>query len=122
MALVFVLDEHLRGPLWQAVLQHNLYGENPIDVVRVGDPPDLPLGADDLAVLRWAERESRLLVTADRHTMIDHLHAHLAGGNHSPGVLIVRHGQNIRALVDCLVLISYAGEATDFADTAIYIP
>jgi hypothetical protein len=40
----FVLDEHLRGPLWRAGQRHNARAEDPIDVVRVGDPPDLPLG------------------------------------------------------------------------------
>lgn len=28
MALAFVLDEHLRGPLWQAILRHNLTDRN----------------------------------------------------------------------------------------------
>ena len=49
MAIRFVLDEHLRGPLWRAVQRHNARAEDPIDVVRVGDLPDLPLGSDDAA-------------------------------------------------------------------------
>ncbi len=40
----FVLDEHLRGPLWAAIQRHNLSASLPIDAVRVGDPPDLSLG------------------------------------------------------------------------------
>ena len=36
MALQFVFDEHVRGPLWQAALRHNLRGIDPLDVVRVG--------------------------------------------------------------------------------------
>lgn len=69
MAIRFVLDEHLRGPLWRAVQRHNARAEDPIDVVRVGDPPDLPLGSDDAAVLAWAERERRILVTCDKNTI-----------------------------------------------------
>jgi hypothetical protein len=69
MALTFVLDEHFRGPLWQAIVRHNLGGEYRLDVVRVGDPADLPLATDDSAILLWAEREGRILVTEDRHTI-----------------------------------------------------
>jgi hypothetical protein len=72
MAIRFVLDEHLRGPLWRAVQRHNARAEDSIDVVRVGDPPDLPLGSDDAAVLAWAERERRILVTCDKNTMPTH--------------------------------------------------
>lgn len=122
MALAFVLDEHLRGPLWQAVLKHNLGGENVIDAVRVGDSMEVPLGIDDPDLLAWAEREDRILVTEDRHTMITHLQSHLANGNHSPGVLVVRPYQRVRDVLDCLVLIAEAGEPTDFADLITYIP
>jgi hypothetical protein len=122
MALAFLLDEHLRGPLWQAILQHNLRGGERLDVVRVGDPPDLPLAVDDPAILLWAERESRILVTEDRHTMAHHLHDHLAAGNHSPGVLMTRTGQPIRTVIECLVLIAQAGEPAEFVDAITYLP
>jgi hypothetical protein len=69
--------------------------------VRVGDAAELPLGAEDRDVLLWAEREGRILVTEDRHTMAGHLHRHLARGDHSPGILITRSGQRLRTLVEC---------------------
>ncbi len=56
MALRFLLDEHLRGPLWHAIQRHNLSSSDSLDVVRVGDPADLPLGSDDPTILAWAER------------------------------------------------------------------
>jgi hypothetical protein len=122
MPLAFVLDEHLRGPLWQAILRHNLHSDFPLDVVRVGDRPELPLGSDDATILRWAEAEQRLLVTEDRHTMAAHLEAHLTSGRHSPGILIARTGTRIPDLVACLELIAEAGEQSDFADAITYIP
>jgi hypothetical protein len=122
MALTFVLDEHLRGPLWQAILRHNLRGSEVLDVVRVGDTLELPLEIGDPEILLWAERESRILVTEDRHTMANHLREHLAQGRHSPGILMVRPYQRLRTLVECLVLITYAGEPADFADAIVYIP
>jgi hypothetical protein len=106
-----------------AVLRHNLRGgEFTLDVVRVGDVADLPLSADDAAVLLWAEREGRILITEDRHNMHGHLRDHLAGGHHSPGILIPRADQPMRTLVESLVLIAHAGESTDFADVVTYIP
>lgn len=85
MPLAFLLDEHLRGPLWQGILQHNLRGVDRLDVVRVGDPPDLALGATDRTILVWAEAEARILITQDRHTMASHLSAHLGTGRRAPG-------------------------------------
>ena len=58
MALRYLLDEHLRGGgLWQAIRQHNASGVDVLDVVRVGDPPDLPLGTGDPDVLTLVDRE-----------------------------------------------------------------
>ena len=82
MPLSFVLDEHLRGPVWQAILRHNLRGRYLLDVKRVGDPIELPLAADDATVLRWAERERRLLLTEDRHTM-----AYISSGILRPAII-----------------------------------
>jgi hypothetical protein len=50
--LGFVLDEHLRGPLWDAIQAHNAKPRaEPILAFRVGDLPDLPLGMDDPEIL-----------------------------------------------------------------------
>jgi hypothetical protein len=122
MPLAFLLDEHLRGPLWQAILRHNLRGENLLDVVRVGDPDDLPLSADDSTVLAWAEREDRLLLTEDRHTMPAHMQDHLESRHHSPGILIVRTEQSMRMVIDSLKLIAHAGHHDEFANAISYIP
>ncbi len=77
MALRFVLDENQRGPLWRSIIRHNQLGDYLLDVVRVGDAPDLPLGATDPDVLGWCERENRILVSFDRSTLAGHLAAYL---------------------------------------------
>jgi hypothetical protein len=123
MPLRYVLDEHLRGPLWNAIQAHNAAGTDSIDVVRVGDPPDLPCGTPDPDILLWAEREGRLLVTRDVNTVPGHLANHLAAGRHSPGVLIVRRGGVVvPQVVFALVLIADAGDPTDYVDCYRYIP
>jgi hypothetical protein len=120
--LRFVLDEHLRGPLWSAIVRHNALGGLPIDATRVGDPPDLPLGIDDPALLRWADREGRILLTEDVHTMPDHLRDHLQSGQTSPGVFIISVGFSIKEIVEHLELVAHAGDAGDFGNGIWYVP
>ena len=93
-----------------------------IDAVWVGDPPDLPLGTDDGAILLWAERKGRILLTEDVHTMPGHLAAHLQAGHHSPGVFIISVGCSIGQLVSCLELVAHPGDPAEYADTITYVP
>lgn len=120
--LRFLLDEHLRGPLWVAILRHNTRGGLPIDSVRVGDLSDLALGSDDPAILLWAEREGSILLTEDVHTMPGHLAGHLQAGHHSPGVLVVSVGCSIGQLVSWLELVAHAGDPADYADAVTCVP
>jgi hypothetical protein len=122
MALRFLLDEHYRGVLWQAVRRHNARGLYVIDVVRVGDPGDLPLSSKDPDILVWAEREGRVLVTRDRKTMPGHLANHLAAGRHSPGVLAVRRGFSASRVVAELALYAHACDPQAIRDRIEYIP
>jgi hypothetical protein len=122
MPLAYVLDEHLRGLLWDAIRQHNAGGVNVIDVTRVGDPADLPLGTQDPDLLLWAERENRVVVTRDWNTMPGHLANHLQGGHHSPGVFILRRGLSLPQLVDILVLTAYAVDPAEARDQVRYLP
>src|SRR5215208_5557470 len=106
--LRFVVDEDSRGILWRALLVHNRSTNFPLDVTRVGDEPDLPLGLQDPDVLLWAERKSRVLVSADRNTMTAHLVSHLKAGHHSPGLFIILPSAKARAVVEFLVVAAYA--------------
>lgn len=54
--------------------------------------------------------------------MAGHLHRHLAGGHHSPGILIARSGVRMQELVESLILVAQVGEPADFADGITYIP
>jgi hypothetical protein len=122
MALDYVFDEHLRGPLFRALLQHNAAGSHVVDVVRVGDPADLPLGTKDPDVLIWAERAGRVLVSIDKRTMPGHLAAHLQTGRHSPGIFLVRPGYTIPVLVDLLVIAAYTTDPLLIRDRYEFIP
>jgi len=120
--LQFLLDEHLRGPLWSAIQRHNLRGGLPVDAVCVGDSPDLPLGSNDRTLLAWAEEHGRILVTEDKHTMPGHLADHLGAGRMSPGVLVIRAGSTLPRVLEFLELIAHAGEAVDYAKGVTFVP
>jgi hypothetical protein len=123
MALRFVLDEHLRGgALWHALQQHNAAGVDVLDVTRVGDLADLPLGISDPDLLLWAERADRILVSLDKRTLPAHLAAHLQAGGHSAGVLILRPGNTTAQVLAALVLIAQAGDSIDYLDRIDFIP
>jgi len=122
MDIRFLLDENLPARVYWAIVRHNEAGGDPIDAVRVGVPDDLPLSADDPAILTWAERENRILITEDKSTMPGHLKAHLDAGHHSPGVFLVRPGAGIPALLEFLALVTHASQPAEWQDRIQYVP
>jgi hypothetical protein len=122
MPVGFVLDENCRGPLWSAIRSHNLRGIDIIDVVRVGDLPDLPLQTPDPDILAWAEQSGRVLLTYDESSMPAHLIAHLQAGCHSPGVFIVRAKIPLPEIVEAIVNVALASDPGEWVDRLEYIP
>ena len=125
MALQYLLDEHLLGPLWSAIQRFNLgtVGHTePLEVLRVGDVDGPPLGTNDSDILIWAERAERVLVTLDEHTLPQHLANHLQSGRHSPGVFTIRPGQRLPEIVEFLALAAVVSEPSEWADRITYIP
>jgi hypothetical protein len=122
VALLYLLDEQLRGPLWQAIQHHNARGVEPLDALCVGEAGAPPLGSLDPELLLWAEANNRVLVTRDVQTMPAHLAAHLQAGNHSPGVFMLRRHWTIPLVIAGLVLHDQAGEPADYADGITYLP
>jgi hypothetical protein len=93
--LSFLVDENVPVKLLRAVTRHNATSDLPLDVLRVGDVAGLPLASDDSTILRWAERERRILLTLDEQTMPGHLAEHLQIGHSLPGILLVRSNVKI---------------------------
>jgi hypothetical protein len=119
--LRYIPDEDSRGVLWRAIRRHNRSTTLPLDVTRVGDEPDLPLSVSDPQILLWAERENRILISADRKTMVAHLSAHLSAGRHSPGLFIVLPGAKAENVIWFLVAAAYASEPDEWHDQVRFI-
>jgi hypothetical protein len=92
-----------------------------IDVLRVGDPPDLPLSSKDTQILTWAERANRIIISRDERTLAAHLIEHMSSGRHSPGVFLAR-GVRLELLIDFLVCAAHASEAGEWQDQMTFIP
>jgi hypothetical protein len=122
MAVRFVLDENVRGPLWSAIQAHNGRGIDLVDAVRVGDPLDLPLRTPDPAILIWAEREARVLVTNDKKSMPVHFFGHIQSGHHSPEIFIIRSQSAIPQLVSFLASVANTSEPSEWAGLITFIP
>src|ERR1022692_1841420 len=116
MALRYLLDENARGVLWHAIVRHNANSAEPLDVVCVGDLDDLPLASSDPDILRWADREGRILVTFDYHTMPAYLIDLLRAGRHLPGMFLIRRRSRIRDVVAWLALAAQSGDDDEWRD------
>ena len=121
MPLAYLLDENQRGLLWDVIQRHNARGVDPLDAVRVGDLPELPLGRQDPDILLWAEAQERILVTFDKSTMPGHLADHLAGGHHCPGIFMVSRTSRPLEVLEFLILAAYASEPAEWRDWIKYV-
>lgn len=121
MSIRFILDENLRGPLWQTVILHNQKGMNPIDVMCVGDPTQLSLGTKDPQLLLWCEREKRILGSHDTNSLPLHASAHWAAGGHLPGIFLIRPLSKHSQIVAFLALVTYASDEGDWLDRIVYL-
>jgi hypothetical protein len=119
--LRYIIDEDLRGLLWRFIIRYNSRGLDLIDVVRVGDSDDLPLGTLDPQILLWCEANGRILVSHDRSTTPVHLSAHLSAGHTSPGIFLVRDVP-LSDVVAFLAAAAHASEPAEWTNRYHYIP
>src|SRR4051812_26837616 len=103
MALRFLLDENFLV-LWAPIQQQNRGSTFVIDCVCVGDFSNLPRRSTDPQILRWAERQDRLVVSFDKKSMPRHLRDHLAAGHHSPGIFLVRRTASFKDVLSFLAV------------------
>jgi hypothetical protein len=93
-----------------------------IDILVVGQPLAPPKGTSDPDILTWIEKTGYILVTANRHTIPEHVRAHYAAGHHIPGVLFLRRGASLRQVIEQLYLLWVASDAKEYVDRLLYLP
>ena len=122
MALRYLIDENLRGPLWTALLRANANRSQTLELACVGDDPDLPLSLSDRELLLWAEAHGFVVVSSDLRTMPVHLGAHLDGGHHSEGVFLIDLPCSIPRIIEALLYYADEPETSLWRDRISYIP
>jgi hypothetical protein len=91
-----------------------------LDLVRVQDAG--LLGAGDAAVLEWAAREGRMLLSHDVRTLTACAYARVWTGQRMPGVVEVGRRVPIGQAIEVLVLLVEAGLEGEFEGQVLYLP
>ncbi|MDE0186123.1 MAG: DUF5615 family PIN-like protein [Candidatus Poribacteria bacterium] len=114
----FLIDEDTAHVIRDGFLRRQPDAE----VLVIGGEGAPKIGTNDEEILEFLERETYILVSSNRRTMPEHLHAHLQKGRHIPGILLLRPRSSYRQIIDVLELIWLAGIPTDFHDRLTHIP
>ena len=93
-----------------------------VSVRQVGDPESPPKGASDSDLPEFCEHQRRLLITADRSTMVEHVRQHVEEGHHTWGVLLIGPNASLGQILDDLCLVYEATEAAEWVDVLYYLP
>jgi hypothetical protein len=109
-------DENFNGSILRG-LKRNV---PELDIVRVQDTPLYK--ADDIAVLEFAARENRILLTHDVNTMNKHAYDRVNAALPLPGVFQVPSELPIGQAIEELTLICLATDQLDWADKVTHLP
>ena len=91
-----------------------------IDLVRV---QEAGLAATkDPAVLEWAAKETRVLVTHDKSTMIGFAYDRIKQGRPMRGLIVVRQDLSLATVIEDLFLIAELSLESDWEDKVRYLP
>ena len=91
-----------------------------LDLVRVQDAG--LLGSGDAAVLEWAAREGRVLLTHDVRTLTGHALARVRAGQPMPGVVEVGRRVPVGPAIDELALLVGASLEGEWEGQVLYLP
>jgi hypothetical protein len=91
-----------------------------LDIVRAQDVEIYQ--AADPALLEWAARENRIVLTHDVRTLTKFAYERVKAGLPMPGVVEVLKNQSIGDLIDGLEVMLGAGIPFDFENQIRYIP
>jgi predicted nuclease of predicted toxin-antitoxin system len=109
-------DENLNGNIVRGLQRRNPH----IDIVRVQDTA--LAGAEDPAVLEWAAREGRVLVTHDVATITRYANERMTAGKPMPGVIEISRFVPISLAIEDLLLIADCSIEGEWEGRILYLP
>ena len=80
------------------------------------------LGFPDTAVLTYAAKYDRILITHDKRTMPNHFAAFLAEGNDSPGIMLISRKLPIGQAIEELLLVWEASSREEWRNLITRMP
>lgn len=95
----FLADEDVNSTILDALRR----AEGSVDILEIKQSEYR--GFDDIAILRLAASENRLLISHDQDTMIQHFYQFVGGGTDHPGLIISPQQPAISRVVESLLLI-----------------
>ena len=114
----FLLDENV-----SLIIQTQLEQMEPTRrVYAIGDGVAPPKGTSDPDILSWIETHGCMLITNNRSTMPAHLEAHLARGQHVPGIVQLPRRMNVGLILENLLLIWGTSLPNEYQDQIVYLP
>jgi len=114
--LRFAADENFNNDIVRGVLRRNPN----IDIVRVQDA-DLAENADP-AVLEWAAKENRVLLTHDVSTMTRYAYERVANNLPMPGVFEVTRKVPIGVAIEEILILAECSLEKEWDDQVRYLP
>ena len=114
--LLLAADENFNNNIVRGLLRHR----PDLDLVRV---QDVGLsGADDPAVLAWAARARRILLTHDVSTITHYAYERVRAGKTMPGVVEVSRAVLVGQAIEDLMLLAECSLAGEWEGQVLYLP
>jgi len=114
--LRLLADENLNNDIVRGLRRRN----PGVDIVRV---QDVGLsGADDSAVLEWAARQHRVLLSQDVTTITKYAYDRVRAGKSMSGVFEVNRSAPIREVIEDLTLLVECSLADEWEGQVRYLP
>ena len=112
----WLADENFNNDLLRALLRRR----PDLDIIRVQDAG--LSGANDAAVLSWAARQDRVLLTHDVSTITAYAYRRVVNHERMPGVFEVSHSVPIPDAVQDILLLDECSEPGEWEGQVRYLP
>ena len=114
--LRLLADENFNHDLVRGVLRR----VPALDLVRVQDVGLREI--DDPAILDWAARERRVVLTHDANTMPAFAYERISRGAAMPGLFVVTQQVATTMVIEDLLLLAQASDAGEWENQVLYLP
>jgi hypothetical protein len=109
-------DENFNNDIVRGLRRRNPH----LDIVRVQDAS--LSGSDDPAILKWAARNGRVLLTHDISTMTRYAYERVRNGQPMPGVFEVSRAVPIGIAIDEIILLAECSVVGEWEGQVRYLP